>query len=119
MTMCSLIYTDPSGSRLCTSPTMKALSLDKRNRIISLFDSGHFGAEIHSITGLSAGVISKTRAVYRPNLPKSAGGRPRKLSEAHVHHALRLISSREVENAVEVTRVLRNVTNQPLSSHTV
>ena len=90
---------------------MKALSLNKCNCIITLLDSGHFGAEIHSITGLSAGVISKTCAVYRPNLPKSAGGRPRKLSEAHVRHALRLISSREVENAVEVTRVLRNVTS--------
>jgi transposase len=117
--ICSLIYTNPVGLTPHTSPTMKVLTLEQHNHVISLLDSGHSGEEIHSITGLSTGVISKTRAVYHPNLPKAAGGHPCKLSKANVHHALHLISSRQVENAVEVTRALRNVTNQPLSSHTV
>ena len=98
---------------------MHRLSQAQRDQVISLLDSGHSGHEIHSITGFSIGVISKIRAVYHPGLPKAPGGHPRKLSEANMRHALRLIYSRRAENAVQIARALQDITNQPLSADTV
>ena len=56
---------------------------------------------------------------HHPYLKKAPGGHPSKLSDTDIHHALRLIGSGKVENAVQVTKPLQNITNQPLSVQTV
>ena len=48
-------------------------------------------------------------------LHKSFGGRPIKLSPIN-HHVVHLITTRKAENAVQVTKSLKNITNQSLST---
>src|SRR5207245_9328015 len=52
-------------------------------------------------------------------LQKSIGGCPSKLSPSNICHAQYLITSGKVENAVQVTKALTSITNQPLSASTV
>jgi len=98
---------------------MKTLSPAECNHILSLLDSGHSGHEISSITGAGTATISRLRSRYRPYLHKSSGGRPSKLSTTDIRHAIRLIGTGKADNAVEVTKVLKDVINQPLSVQTV
>ena len=97
---------------------MQPLSASQRNHILSLFNSGHSAHQISSLTGVHHTTISKLRRQHHPYLQKSSGGRPRKLSEANARYAIHLIASRKAENAVQITKVLQDITNQPLSSQT-
>jgi Transposase len=47
------------------------------------------------------------------------GGHPSKLTPANTRHAIHLITSRKAENAVQITRTLKDIINQPLSAKTV
>ena len=98
---------------------MRPLSITKRNRIVTLLTSGTSAHEIHHLTGASIGAISKIRAEYCPELPKSSGGHPRKLPAANINYAKRIIRMRKADNAVQVTKALKDVTNQSISSQTV
>ena len=98
---------------------MKLLSEAKRNNIISLLLSGSSMEYIKASTGVSTSTISKIRSQYCPNIPKNPAGCPSKLTANNVRHALHLITSQQAENAAQVTRILKNITNQPLSSQTV
>ena len=84
-----------------------------------MLDAGHSAHSIATSTGLHVSTISRLRSKERSELQKSTGGRPSKLSSANIHHAIRLISSGKAENAIQVTRALTNVVNQPLSATTV
>src|SRR5436305_6088250 len=97
---------------------MQPLSAAQRNHILSLLDSGHSAHQISSSTGIHHTTISKLRRQYRPYLQKCPAGRPAKLSEADARYAVHLIASRKAENAVEITRTLQEITNQPLSAQT-
>jgi len=55
----------------------------------------------------------------RFKLQKATGDCPSKLSSVNVWHAICLISSGKAENAVQVTKALTNIVNQPLSISTV
>lgn len=98
---------------------MRPLSAAKRNHIITLLKSGTSGHDIHHATGASIGAISKIRSEYCSELPKSSGGRPRKLTPADINYARRIIRMRKADNTVQVTKALKNVTNQSISSQTV
>src|SRR4051812_20021390 len=87
--------------------------------ILSLLDSGHSAHQISSSTGLHTSTISRLRSKHRSSLQKSLGGRPLKLNPANTRHAIHLITSRKAENAVQITKTLRDITNQPLSAKTV
>jgi transposase len=99
--------------------TMRPLSDAKRNNVISLLSSGISVKKINASTGISTSVISRIRSQYCPNLPKNPTGRPTKLSSTNVQHAVHLITSQKADNAVEISRTLRNITNQPLTAQTV
>jgi hypothetical protein len=98
---------------------MRTLSLESQNHILSLLDTGYTASHIVASTGYGIGTVSRLRSKHRPHLSKSLGGRPAKLSPANIRHAQRLISSGKADTAVDVTKVLRNVTNQSLSTQTV
>jgi len=98
---------------------MKPLSPADSNHILFLLDSGYSGEQISSQTGVSNATISRLRSRHRPYLKKAPGGRPSKLSDTDIRHALRLIGSGKVDDAVQVTKALQNITNQPLSTQTV
>ena len=77
--------------------TMQPLSIATRDCIVIL---------------LKSGAISKICSEYCPELPKSSGGRSRKLTSANINYAKRIIHMRKADNAVQVT-------NQSISSQTV
>jgi len=98
---------------------MRPLSDAKRNNVISLLTSGLSHRQITLRTGVGAGTVSRIRSECCPNLPKSTGGCPDKLSFTNVRHAVHLITSQKADDAVHVSRTLRTITNQSLSAQTV
>src|SRR4051812_46739505 len=98
---------------------MKPLSPADSNHILFLLDSGYSGEQISSKTGVSNATISRLCSRHCPYLKKPPGGRPSKLSDTDICHALRLIGSGKVDDAVQVTKSLQNITNQPFSAQTV
>ena len=84
-----------------------------------MLDVGQSAHSIASATGLHVSTISRLCSKECSELQKAAGGHPSKLSSANMCHAIHLISSEKAENAVQVTKALTNVVNQPLSATTV
>ena len=98
---------------------MRSISSTQRNTILSMLDAGQSAHSITSATGLHVSTISRLCSKECLELQKAVGGRPSKLSSANIHHTIHLISSGKAENAVQVTKALTNVVNQPLSATTV
>jgi transposase len=98
---------------------MRPLTLAQRTHIITLLDAGTSGHQIHHLTGLGIGTISRLRSQYRSEVAKSSGGRPSKLTPANIGYAKRIICMGKADNAVQVTKALQDVTNQSISSQTV
>jgi transposase len=98
---------------------MHPLSTAKCDCVITLLNSGTSAHDIHHLTGASTGTISKIRTEYCPELPKSSGGCPCKLTAADINYAKCLIQMRKADNAVQVTKALKDVTNQSISSQIV
>src|SRR6266550_758463 len=84
-----------------------------------MLDADHSAHSIASTTGVHASTISRLRSKECSELNKSSGGRPTKLSPTNICHAVHLITTRKAENAVQVTKSLKNITNQSLSPSTV
>ena len=98
---------------------MRTLSLTQKNCILFMLDAGHSTHHIGSITGIHASTIFRLCSKECSELHKSSGGRPTKLSSTNIHHAVHLITTRKAENAVQVTKLLKTITNQSLSPTTV
>ncbi len=98
---------------------MRTLSLTQKNCILSMLDAGHSAHSIGSITGVHTSTISRLHSKERSELHKSSGGHSTKLSPANIRHAVHLITTRKAENAVQVTKTLKNITNQSLFPTTV
>jgi transposase len=117
--LCPSINTEPSEANKALIPIMRTLSAASQNHILSLLDAGHSVRKIAAATGHGTGSISRLCSKHRSHLSKSVGGRPSKLSPINIRHAQRLISSGRADTAVDVAKVLINVTNQSLSAQTV
>ena len=50
-----------------------------------------------------------------PEVIRGSGGHPSKLTHSSIHHAIHLLISYKAENAIQVTRELRDITNTSLS----
>ena len=98
---------------------MRTLSLTQKNCILSMLDAGHSTYHIGSITGVHASTISRLCSKERSELYKSSGGCLTKLFSTNICHAVHLITTRKAENAVQVTKSLKTITNQFLSPTTV
>ena len=98
---------------------MHPISATSQNYILSLLDAGHSAKHIAASTGYGIATVSRLRSKHRPHLSKSSGGRPPKLSTANIRFAQRLISPGKADTAIDVTKALCNVTNQPLHAQTV
>ena len=97
---------------------MQPLSTAQCNYILSLLDSGHSAHQISSSTGLHISTISRLHRKHHPYLHKLIGEHPPKLSEADTRYAQHLITSRKAENASQITQILKEITNQSLTSQT-
>ena len=98
---------------------MRSISSTQRNTNLSMLDAGQSAHSIASATGLHVSTISRLHSKEHSELQKAAGGCPSELSSANMHYVICLISSGRTENAVQVTKALTNVVNQPLSATTV
>ena len=74
-------------------------------------DAGHSTYHIGSITGVHASTISRLHFKECSELCKLSGGHLTKLSPTNIHHAVHLIIIKKAENAVQVTKFLRTITN--------
>jgi transposase len=97
---------------------MQPLTPNQSSHILSLLVEGFSAHSIASSTGVSYSSITRLRSKHLPHLLKSSGGRPTKLSPSNICYAQHLIGTGKVENAVQVTKVLQGVINQPLSTQT-
>ena len=74
---------------------------------------------LHHAIGVSLGAISKIHSKYSFETPKSLGGHPTKLTPPNISYAKYLIHMYEVDNTVQVTKSLEDVTNMSTYSQTV
>ena len=81
--------------------TMRPLSVNKLNIVISRLHYGQTTCQISSSTGFTIGTISKIHSEHFSDLPKSSGGYPVKLSPANVCHAVNFITSGKAETTVQ------------------
>ena len=98
---------------------MRSLSPAQKHTILTMLDAGQSTRSISTATGVHSSTISRLRSKERSELQKSTGGCPKKLSPSNIHHAVHLLSTQKAENAVQVTKTLTNIINQPLSPSTV
>lgn len=89
-----------------TTTTMKALTLSQKAHIFSLLSASFSAKKAHTETGHSLSTISKLRSHFLPDLEKSIGGCPAKLTPIDIKHAICLLSSQKAVNAVQVTKAL-------------
>ena len=99
--------------------TMQKLSTAQNLYIITLLDSSLSGAQIHNRTGFNSAAISCICSQHHSNLPKSYSGCPAKLTMTNIDYASCIIHMGKVDNAVEATKTLQNITNTPIYSQTV
>ena len=84
-----------------------------------MLNASHSTHHIGSITGVHASTISRLHSKEHSELHKSSGGCLTKLSPTNIHYAVYLINTTKAENAVQITKFLRTITNQSLSPTTV
>jgi transposase len=101
-----------------SSITIKALSPNTLNTILSYLDSGHSARAIAQETGVGRSTINRLRDKHRSNIPKPSGSCPQLLSSSDIRYTNHLISSGQADNAVQVTCVLQDITNHSLSVQT-
>ena len=99
--------------------TMRPFSVDKLNIVISRLYSGQMTCQLSSSTGFSIGTISKIHSEHFSDLSKFSGGYPVKLSPANICHGVNFITSGRAETAVQVSKALEHITNQPVTPQTV
>ncbi len=93
---------------------MRTLSFTQKNHILSMLDAGHSAHSIGSITGVHTSTISRLHSKECSEVHKSSSGHSTKLSPANIYYAIYLITTRKAENAVQVIKTLKNITNQSL-----
>jgi len=98
---------------------MRQLSTAQKVHILHFLNKGESATSIASKTGVSLGSVSKIHHEHCPDLAKSVGGCPSKLSPANIQYAAQLIISQKADNATQVTQSLQNIVSTPLSVKTV
>ena len=83
---------------------MQKLSSAQIHRILNLLDSGLSIRQISHQTGHGIATISRTCSDYRPELQKSSGSCPTKLSTTNIEYARRIIRMGKVDNATEAAK---------------
>lgn len=98
---------------------MKSLAPELITHILFLLQAGHSAHNISTLTGIHSATVSKLCSKHLPNLPKSSGGRPSKVTPTDIRHATCLISSGKADTAVDVVKTLQDVKNISISSQTM
>ena len=94
---------------------MQFLSPAQKSTILTMLDADQSASSISASTGVHLSTISRHRFKEHSELQKSTEGCSKKLFPSNICHAIHLISTQRAENAVQVTKTLFNIINQPLS----
>jgi transposase len=98
---------------------MRRISEKTRNSIISLIDDGLSTRKIARQLRVGRMIVSNVRAEARSNAQKPRAGRPAKLTATDKRRLVRTITSGKADNAVQLKRQLRDVTNVQCGVDTV
>jgi len=98
---------------------MQPLSAANCNYIIELLCSGTSIPTIHNKTDASLGAIFKIHSEYCPDLPRSSSGHSCKLTSSDVQYTKCIMQMCKAENAVQMAKALKDVTNQSIFSQTI
>lgn len=98
---------------------MKTISQAKRNDIIAKISRKESSRKIAKDTGVSRTFVDNLRNKVFPQMEKSKGGRPAKLSDAAKRFCVRQITSGGIDNAVQVASSLEPVIKSMVSPQTV
>ncbi|OSC99966.1 hypothetical protein PYCCODRAFT_1331330, partial [Trametes coccinea BRFM310] len=95
------------------------LSKDTIQTIVALLDQGKSLRQITQMLGISLGTAHYYCTVFRPNLPKSKGGRPRKLKSADAQYLKHLMRTHNVKTARELNQLIDKTFSVSVSTQTV
>ncbi|CAG0904026.1 unnamed protein product [Darwinula stevensoni] len=98
---------------------MKPVSQQTRDSIASLVDHGLSTRRIAAQLGISYTTVSQVRSRVRPDASKSNDGRPSKLSAADKRKDIGMVTSGQVDTAVQATRQLKSSTSAECSAKTI
>ena len=101
------------------SSSIHKLSKSQTQEIISLLLSGHSYTAIQKKTGHGRATISHICSDNCPDINKSSGGHPAKLTDANVAYAKHLIHIGKVKNPSQAAKALQNITNQSICTKTL
>ena len=90
--------------------TMKHISEETYNSIISLLDNNFSSRQIATQLCVSHTTVNTVRAQARPDIQKQQAGRPAKLTATDKRRIVRLINSGKVSTAVQLTKELKDTT---------
>ncbi|HVI21742.1 MAG TPA: IS630 family transposase, partial [Bacillus sp. (in: firmicutes)] len=99
--------------------TMKHISKEISNNIISLLDNGLSLRQIATQLGVSHTTVMRERMKARPNIQKRQGGRPTKLTITDKRQIIRTITSGKVDTAVQLVQELRTTTTTHVGADTI
>ncbi len=99
--------------------TMRPLSDSTRNSIIWHLQNGHSSHQIARLLGVGHGSVDRVRLLQLPDVHKSNGGRPQKLTAADKWVLVRTITSGKVDTAVQAAQELKICRNITVSASTV
>ena len=94
--------------------SMKAISSSQLQLILQNLSAGESHRQISFSTGVGIGTISNIRSTHLPDLSKSPGGRPSKLSAKDKKYAASLITKGKTKTAVETAKILSDITNMSI-----
>ncbi|KAL7279386.1 hypothetical protein ACG7TL_007227 [Trametes sanguinea] len=95
------------------------LSKDTIQTIVALLDQGKSLCQIIQMLGISLGTAHYYRTVFHPNLPKSRGGRPRKLKSADAQYLKHLMRTHNVKTARKLNQLIDKTFSVSISTQTV
>ena len=98
---------------------MKTISVQLRERIISLLDSDLSSRQIGAQLGVGHMTVSRVRATARSDIEKSQGGRPVKLTASDKRRLVRTITSGKANNPIQAARELKDTAEVEGSAQTV
>jgi transposase len=98
---------------------MKQLSPETRNLIINGLKNGLPATKTATMYAVSRSSVNNIRKVHLPTIQKSRGGRPQKLTVREKRKLVRLITSGEVDTAVEAQRQLTGDTGKAVHPDTI
>lgn len=87
--------------------------------VLSKLDAGLSHSKISEMTGVSMGTISNLRQEHRPDMLRSWGGCPPKLSPTNVRYAVHQVTSDPPASPSKVAHELSEITGTSLSACTV